>query len=263
MLPNMDNRPHNFKIKTAYNSIHMCYHDGRLELRSHDKALQSVINLENRHCLELKNLKYLVSVLLFIPAPRRILILGTAAGSLVHFLRHHYPQADITAVDIDTELIERLLEMGILPAGGAELDYVYADAAEYIARCKQNYDLVLFDIFTGVQSPAWLLAKKVIKKLHKLVTKKGALACNLIIDSDHDFNLFYRDFRQAFDQRSLSLPVAGLENRIIHGVRAANAANDMSANLQKALALSDKFGFDLMPILAVIYNTNPVGRGLI
>jgi len=259
----MDNTRKNFKIETAYNSIHMCYHDGRLELRSHDKALQSVINLENRHCLELKNLEYLMSVLLFIPAPRRILMLGTAAGSLLHFLRHHFPQADITTVDIDAELIERLLEMGILPAAGAGLDYIFVDAAEYISQCEQSYDLVLFDIFNGAQSPAWLLAKTVINQLYELVSEQGALACNLLIDSDHDFNIFYRDFRQAFDQRSLSLPVAGLENRITHGVRAATAANDMLANLQKALALSDKLGFDLMPILAVIYNTNPVGRGLI
>ena len=57
--------------------------------------------------------------------------------------------------------------------------------------------------------------------------------------------------------------MAELENRIIHGVRAVNAETDMSENLQKALALSDKFGFDLMPILSVIYNTNPVGKGLI
>jgi len=263
MLLNMDNKQQNFKIETAYNSIHMCYHKGRLELRSHDKARQSVINLKNRHRLELKNLEYLVSVLLFIPAPRRILMLGTAAGSLLHFLSHHYPQADITAVDIDSELIERLLGMGILPAAGARLDYIYADAAEYIVQCEQNYDLVLFDIFNGTQSPAWILAKTVINQLYELVSEQGALACNLLIDSDHDFNLFYRDFRQAFEQRSLSLPVAGLENRITLGVRATTAANDMSENLQKALALSDKLGFDLMPILAVIYNTNPVGRGLI
>jgi spermidine synthase len=253
----------NFKIETAYNSIHLCYRDGRIQLRSHDNALQSVIDLENRHRLELKNLEYLVSVLLFIPAPRRILMLGTAAGSLLHFLRHHYPQTDITAVDIDAELIEQLLQMDILPAADSGLDYIYADAAEFITRCEQDYDLVLFDIFNGAQSPAWLLAKTVIGQLYELLTEQGALACNLLIDSDHDFNLFYRDFRRAFDQRSLSLPVAGFENRIVHGVRAATAENDMSANLQKALALSEKLDLDLMPILAVIYNTNPVDRGLI
>lgn len=259
----MNNSRQNFKIETAHNSIHVCYRDGLLELRSHDKAMQSVVNLDNRHRLELKNLEYLMSALLFIPAPRSVLMLGTAAGSLLYFLRHHYPQADITAVDIDAELIERLLEMGILPAGGARLDYVYADAAEFIERCERSYDLVLFDIFKGAQSPAWLLARSVVDRLHGLLTDQGALACNLLVESDHDFKFFYRDFRQVFGQRSLNLPVAGLENRIVHGVRAATRADDMSANMQKAMSLSEKLGFDLMPILAVIYNTNPVGRGLI
>jgi len=259
----MDNRQKNFKIETPYNSINMCYHDGRLELRSHDKALQSIINLKKRHRLELKNLEYLMSVLLFMPPPQRILMLGTAAGSLLHFLGHYYPQADITAVDIDAELIERLLQMGILPEAGAALDYVHADAAEFIVQCEQSYDLILVDIFNGAQSPAWLLANPVINQLYGLLTEQGALACNLLIESDHDFSLFYRSFRQVFGQRCLSLPVAGLENRITFGIRAATTASDMSEYLQKALALSEKLDFDLMPILAAIYNTNPVGRGLI
>ena len=259
----MDNSQSNFKIETAYNSIDMCYHDGRLELRSHDKALQSVINLKNRHCLELKNLEFLMSVLLFIPEPRTILMLGTAAGSLLHFLCHHYPQADITAVDIDAELIERLLEMEILPAAGSRLDYVIADAAEFITQCDQSYDLVLFDVFDGAQTPDWLLGQTTVNRLHQLVTKRGALACNLLVESDHDFGLFYRKIRRVFGQRTLNLPVAGLENRITLGFRAATAETDMSSNLGKALTLSANLGFDLMPILAVIYNTNPVGRGVI
>jgi len=182
---------------------------------------------------------------------------------LLYFLRHHYPQAEVTAVDIDAELIECLLEKNILPAADAGLDYVHADAAEFIGRCEQSYDLVLFDIFSGAQSPAWLHGKAIINQLHGMLTAQGALACNLLIDSDHDFNLFYRDFQQGFDQRSLSLPVAGLENRIIYGIRSEPAQNDMSANMEKALEFSEKLGFDLMPILSVIYNTNPVGRGLI
>ena len=102
----MDQRKQNFKIETAHNSIHLVYDRDRLELRGRDKALQSVINLGKPQQLELANLEYLMSVLLFMPAPRRVLMLGTAAGSLLHFLQHHFPQADITAVDIDAELIE-------------------------------------------------------------------------------------------------------------------------------------------------------------
>jgi spermidine synthase len=101
----MDQNIKNFNLETAYNSIHLVIHQGRLELRGKDKSLQSVINLEKPYQLELKNLEYLMSALIFISAPERILVLGTAGGSLLHFLRHYYPQADITAVDIGNDLI--------------------------------------------------------------------------------------------------------------------------------------------------------------
>jgi spermidine synthase len=204
-----------------------------------------------------------VSVLLFVSAPRRILMLGTAAGSLLHFLRYHYPQADITAVDIDQQLIEQLLELDILPPADDRLSYICDDAQRVIRHSEQNFDLVLVDVFNGVQSPPWLLEKSTIQQLHGLVADSGALAFNLLIDSDHDFRLFNLAVRQQFQQQTLCLPVSGLENRIIFGVRGNSAARDMTSNIQAALELSAQLGIDFVPILSMIYNTNPVGTGLI
>jgi spermidine synthase len=259
----MDQNQQNFKIETAYNSLHAVYHQGKLELRGKDKSLQSVINLEAPHRLELSNLEHLMSVLLFMPTPGRILMLGTAAGSLLHFLRYHYPQAHITAVDIDRKLVDQLLQLDILPAADKRLSYVYADAADYIHHCRQDYDLLLVDVFDGARSPPWLLTNSSIRQLHSLVCDQGALAFNLLIDSDHDFRQFYRDFRQQFQQQTISLPVAGLENRIVYGIRGKSVARDMNTNLQTALDMSARLGIDFMPILSLIYNTNPAGVGLI
>ena len=259
----MDQRRQNFKIETAHNSIHLVYDRDRLELRGRDKALQSVINLAKPQQLELANLEHLMSVLLFMPAPRRVLMLGTAAGSLLHFLQHYFPQADITAVDIDAELIERLLNLQILPAASDTLTYVEDDAAHFIARSDRVYDLVLVDIFNGAQSPAWLLEKASIQRLYDLTGSGGGLAFNLLVDSDHDFRLFYRDLGQRFDDNTLSLPVAGLENRVVYAIRDAGATVDMAASMQRAIDLSAQLDIDLMPILSVIYNTNPAGQGLI
>jgi spermidine synthase len=259
----MDESARNFKIETTFNSIHLVYDQGRLELRGKDKALQSVINLDAPQQLELPNLQYLLSVLLFMPSPRRILMLGTAAGSLLHFLQHHYPQADVTAVDIDAELIDQLLRLQILPAPGKRLTYVNDDAARYIAQSDQSYDLVLVDVFNGAQSPPWLLEKTSIQQLYQRTACGGALAYNLLVDSEHDLRLFYRDLRQQFCGNALSLPVAGLENRVVYALRDPGPAVDMAANMQRALQLSAQLGIDLMPILSVIYNTNPVGQGLI
>jgi len=259
----MDDQPENCKIETTYNSIHLVYDRQRLELRSHDKALQSVINLASPQTLELANLEYLMSILLFIPAPRRILMLGTAAGSLLHFLRHHYPQATITAVDIDAELMARLRQMDILPPASDELNYVYEDAARFIECSDDVYDLVIVDIFNGAQTPPWLLEKSVIQQLYDLTSSGGALAFNLLIDSEHDFRLFYRDLRQCFADKALCLPVAGLENKVVYAIRDPAAASDMPTNMERAMALSAQLGIELMPILSVIYNTNPSGRGLV
>jgi spermidine synthase len=132
----MEEKCKNFKIETAYNRIDVHFLPGRFELRSGDDALQSVIDLQNPHQLALRNLEYLVAVLLFIPQPKRVLMLGTAAGSLLHFLRYYYPEAAITAVDIDVELIEQLLDMEILPPAQAGLSYVYDDAARFIEHCR-------------------------------------------------------------------------------------------------------------------------------
>jgi spermidine synthase len=259
----MDDSIKNFKIDTKYNSIHIVYHQGRLELRSQDKSLQSVINLDKPHHLELRNLEYLMSVLLFVAAPQRILMLGTAAGSLLHFLRYHYPQADITAVDIDNELIEQLLELDILPPSDDRLTYICDDAQQIIKPGEQSFDLVIVDIFNGAQSPRWLLETASIQQLHDLVNVNGALAFNLLIASDHDFRLFNRAVRQQFQQQTLCLPVAGLENKIVYGVRRKSAATDMTSNMHKALELSAQLDIDFMPILSAIYNTNPVAEGLI
>jgi len=259
----MEQKTKNFKIETAYNRINAEFLQGRLELHSGDDALQSVIDLQYPHHLALKNLEHLMAVLLFIPQPERILMLGTAAGSLLHFLRYYYPDAAITAVDIDVEFIEQLLEMEILPPAQTGLSYVYDDAAHFIEHCDQNYDLILIDVFNGAQSPAWLLDKYATNNLFHLLTERGALAYNLLIDSEYDFKRFYRDLRLVFDQQTLCLPVQGLENTIAYGIRSPPPPLEMTQYMQLAIELSERLEIDFMQVLAVIYNTNPVGRGVI
>ena len=122
---------------------------------------------------------------------------------------------------------------------------------------------MLVDVFHGAQSPAWLLARTTIQRLYQLTAARGALACNLLIESDHAFRNFYRELRQCFGGNALSLPVAGLENRVVYAVREPAPAEDMPANMEKAMTLSAQLDIDLMPILSVIYNTNPAGSGLI
>lgn len=259
----MEEESKNFKLQTAHNRLYLYQQHNCFELRSEDNALQSRIDLDQPHRLGLKNLEHLMAVLLFVPEPQSILLLGTAAGSLVHFLRHHLPRAQLTAVDIDAELVEKMLQIKILPAAGNGLTYVCADASHYLASCESRFDLVLVDIFSGAQSPAWLLEKKCIDRLYRLLGEDGALAYNLLIDSEHLFKNFYRDLRQAFDGRTLCLPVKNFENTIAYGIRHTLLQRDMAWYMQRAMKLSERYDTDFLPILSIIYNTNPVGAGVL
>ena len=251
-----------FKLETAYNRLRIRRREGLLELCSHDNALQSVIDLEHPQRLCLRNLECLLGVLLFVPLPRRVLVLGTAAGSLIHWLRH-YLDADIVSVDIDGELVDRMLELGVLPPADSRLEYIQADAREFLVDTTARFDLVLADVFSGARTPRWLLQGSTAELLRERLSDTGALAYNLLIPSEHDFRQFYTELRRVFERRTLCLPVAELENTIAYALNGAPLAGDLDTCRSRALELGASLDIDFLRILAAIYNTNPVNSGII
>lgn len=255
--------PKIFTLKTKFASLSIVQNADCVELRSDTDALHSVINLVNPQKLALKNLEYLMGVLLFIPAPQNILLLGTGAGSLIHFLRYHYPQSHLTSVDNDSELQDLMQQKMLLPEASENLVYLIDDASHYLHHCEQRFDLILVDIFSGSQSPDWLLESPVIRLLYNLLTDQGAIAYNLLVDSNHDFKLFFENLGQLFNQQILSLTVDGFENRLVYGFCSAPPRREMSYYIERAIAMAEKQDIDYLSVLSTIYTTNPAGSAVI
>jgi spermidine synthase len=252
-----------FKATTKYASLSIVQNADCVELRSDTNALHSVINIKNPQKLALRNLEYLMGVLLFIPAPQKILLLGTGGGSLIHFLRHHYPRSHLTSVDNDSELQDLIRQKMLLPEAGENLVYLIDDASRYLQHCEQQFDLILVDIFSGSQSPGWLLSSPAMRQLYKLLTDQGAVAYNLLVDSDHDFKLFFENLGQLFNQQILSLAVDGFENRLVYGFCNAPPRREMSYYIEHAIAMAEIQDIDYLSVLSTIYTTNPIGSSVI
>jgi spermidine synthase len=252
-----------FKVTAHHRGLSIKANANTLELRSNSNTLQSVINIDHPEKLALKNLQYLVAILLFMPQPKSILLLGTGGGSLVHFLRHHYPNSHLTGVDIDGELLDLMHDKMYLPQADNRLTYVINDAAKYLQRCNQTFDLILVDIFIGDQSPDWLLSANNMQRLYSLLNKSGAVAYNLLIDDESKFSQYYRDLRNAFSQQTLCIPIAGYDNTIAYGFRYQAEEQDMSSYMQLALDLGETHDINYIEILSAIYATNPSGDGII
>ncbi|MDH5353232.1 MAG: hypothetical protein OEY09_02210 [Gammaproteobacteria bacterium] len=252
-----------FKLHTAYNQITIRQDGDLLNLYAGGGVRQSTINLKSPHKLELKNLSHLMGILLFLSEPANILILGTAGGSLIHFFRKHYPQCLITAVDIDAELLAAMHQKMALPLSDARLSYVIDDALHYLKNCDQVFDLIISDVFIGNQSPAWLLEADSMRQFSDRLSEQGGLACNLLINSEHQFDQYYRDLQRVFNRQTISLSVEGLDNTLTYALRNTPPQREMTGYMQRAVELSERHDLPYLEILSTIFTTNPGGQGIL
>ncbi len=252
-----------FKIRTAHNKIDAVFENGQLLLQDEFDSLHSVIDVENPHHLLMENLQMMMLSLLFHPQPQKILLLGIAGGSLIHFLRYHYPRAIIDAVDIDAEMVELLSESGWLPSADDQLNYHLLDAFEFLRETEKSYDLVLLDLFINTVTPAQLLDSGVQKKIESSLTAPGIVACNLLFNEDRDYRSIYNLWQELYDDQVLKLVPDELENQLLLGFKGRYAQNSMADLLQRAQQLSESHGFDHCANLGALYAANPVDGGIL
>ncbi|MBP7133866.1 hypothetical protein KBA73_01490 [Patescibacteria group bacterium] len=80
---------------------------------------------------------------------KRILIIGLGAGGSLSFLRTRFPEAIITAIEWDPEMVRLMRELSIAtPAQEPEILHI-EDAQTLVPTLKETYDLIFMDGFTG------------------------------------------------------------------------------------------------------------------
>ena len=254
-----------FATNTARAKVRIEQDRQRLQLKfdSDQQAIQSAIDIERPHRLLMENLIYLMGILLFIPVPRNILLLGVGGGALVHFFRHYLPGSSITAVDYDAELLQIASEQMKLPPADAALEYVVQDARAFIQHCPRDYDLIVVDIFDAGLTPAWLLQQPFNQQLKLCLSKRGALAYNLLLLSDQRFNRFQQMLDALYRQQTLYLEMDDFENHLAYAVNFRSASRQLQRQLEHCADLQQQYELPLCQVMKLIYDSNPQGAGII
>ncbi len=118
--------------------------------------------------------------------PRSILMLGLAGGTAFRVLRHLLPECELTAIDIDTEIVDLAREHMELDALGIEI--LTTDAYPWLEKNQRRFDVVFDDIYlagkTDVFRPrAW--DPELLGHLRRAVAPGGLLAVNLVTGAGH------------------------------------------------------------------------------
>ena len=122
----------------------------------------------------------------------RILVVGLGSGIGISTLAHHFPQAQITVVDIDQVVIDMvrshypLLDWLAEQTIGKEkrLRFMARDARQYIrydATREAKYDLVILDAYTsGSTIPPHLMTREFFAEVENILADGGMALANII-----------------------------------------------------------------------------------
>lgn len=252
-----------FKTHTQHGPVWVNQKQEILQLKFDKLATQSEINTHRPHELRMKNLQYLMGLLMFIEAPRKLLLLGVGGGSLIHFVRHYLPQTHITGVEYDAELLQIAQDHLMLPPADAFINYQIADAREYIEYCQDSYDLIIVDIFDAFQSPDWLLKSTTINRMKALLTARGAIGYNLLINSEKDFKGFYQQLRNRFERQSLFIETEDYQNLLFYALNFKVPKRSITEYMQLALQLYETYPLPFSDVMATIYSMNATDSGFL
>ena len=144
--------------------------------------------------------------------PRSVLMLGLAGGTAFRTLRHLLPDCQLTAIDIDPEIVQLARDHMQLDDLGIEV--IIGDAYAWLAKNKRRFDVVIDDIYlagkTDVFRPrAW--DSGLMAHLTRAVAPGGLLAVNLVTGPGHRSmqSLTRKVLRETFPTiRSLKSPEA-------------------------------------------------------
>lgn len=105
---------------------------------------------------------------------KKVLILGAGLGSIAQLLGNHPHISSVTAVDIDPVIID-LAKKYWPKTKQVQYLFVTADAFDFVEQSKENFDLILSDIFIDDQTPEHVATGKFLHHLKHLLTKDGCL----------------------------------------------------------------------------------------
>lgn len=118
--------------------------------------------------------------------PRSILMLGLAGGTAFRILRHLLPDCQLTAVDIDEEIVDLAKEhMGMDELG---VEVILGDAYAWLKANRRRFDVVIDDIYlagiTDVFRPQHCDVR-MVRDLKRAMAPGGVLVVNLVTGPGH------------------------------------------------------------------------------
>ena len=181
------------------------------------RLMQSEMALKAPHDLALRYTQKMMGFLLFHPRPRRIALIGLGGGSIVKFCHRRLPGVQITAVELDPDVIA-LRDAFFVPPDDERLKIIEGDGAEFIEHTEKGIDALLVDAFDRTGFAPALANREFFENAWTKLSGNGVLVVNLAGDKESYAGLI-GEAMHVFDDQVIVISVPDDGNHILYAFK--------------------------------------------
>ncbi|MEN9479941.1 MAG: hypothetical protein RLZZ298_1336 [Pseudomonadota bacterium] len=181
------------------------------------RLMQSEMLLRTPNSLELRYTQKMMAFLLFHPRPKRVVLIGLGGGSLIKFCHQRLPGAQLTAVELDPNVIA-WRQAFMLPPDGPRLEVLQADGAEYLENVDKGIDALLVDAFDKTGFAPSLANREFFEAAFAKLSGNGVLVINLAGEKESYAGLI-GEAMHVFDDQVIVISVPDDGNHVLYAFK--------------------------------------------
>lgn len=180
--------------------------------------------------------------------PRKILLIGLGAASLTKFLYRYRPDAHLTIVEIEPDVVAAARHFFKLPEDEKRIHMIVGDGAEFVLSTNKKFDLILVDGFNEHAHPGQLNSLPFYQACRSCLSDQGVMAVNLLGLCKGVLGGFTH-ILTAFNERALLFPSCQSGNTIAFATEGELVNINLDDLKTAAIALQADTGLNLLPTL--------------
>ena len=181
------------------------------------RLMQSEISLKAPNDLAIRYTQKMMAFLLFQPRPKRIVLIGLGGGSLIKFCYHKMPGTQLTAVELDPDVIA-FRDTFLLPPDDERLQVLEADGAQFLETTEKGIDALLVDAFDKTGFAPSLANREFFDNAFAKLSGNGVLVINLAGEKETYAGLI-GEAMHVFDDQVIVISVPDDGNHVLYAFK--------------------------------------------
>ena len=219
--------------------------------------VQGAMRLSKPNRLVLVYTQAMLSFLLFRPAPRSVLMIGLGAGSLVRFFRQEMPDAHVTVIEINRDVVQVAHQFFRLPQDDDRLDVQVGNGFHYVQQTSLQFDAILVDGYDHRARPGKLESLEFYRTCRARLAPQGVLVAN-VFGRVRGHGQTKRHLRETFGSGVVLLPSTDSKNVLVSAFADPPAPVSVAQLRHRAAELKERYDLPFVKWVHALQQANPL-----